>query len=346
MGKASSDKKQRRVERPGLFAEIDSLRAGRDWPEWCLIPSEKLLPLVRPQLAELDHGERDDLVQALAEDAACELAALYAWQLTKGVYLLDPDLLAALSDTDLSDEIPADALQRLPEWCVYVTSSGGFSSCEGFFARLDWSECEGSSLLLLQDQGQLFEGQQPQDHGEVLADLFLNCVKIPLSGSLRDGLSVYARKQLVGQEELLGRLAPGEDVSAAAAAAAAVVDGTMRFASLAVSVLLYLSSSEPDLSRRPTVPRQKGRAVDLLPAAVWEVGWRVGQVLRDAGAGGGGRGVDDRSGPRPHIRRAHWHLYWVGPKSDPSLRRRELRWVAPVVVAAGEEIVPTVRRLS
>jgi hypothetical protein len=150
MGKASSEKKQRRlersdagravarvkarlarVERPGLFDSIDVLREGRDWPEWCLLPSEKLLPLVRPQLEELDEGQRDDLVQVVAEDAACELAALHAWQLAEGIYIVDPDLPVALSDTDLSEEIPADALQRLPEWCVYVTASGGFPRARG-----------------------------------------------------------------------------------------------------------------------------------------------------------------------------------------------------------------------
>lgn len=35
---------------------------------------------------------------------------------------------------------------------------------------------------------------------------------------------------------------------------------------------------------------------------------------------------------RPHVRRAHWHSFWTGPKSDPMNRKLVVRWVPPVFV--------------
>jgi hypothetical protein len=170
----------------------------------------------------------------------------------------------------------------------------------------------------------------------------LDCTRLPLSGSLREGLEESARSRLAGQEELLERVAPGEGAESAAKRAA---DGVSGFASLAVSILLYLASKESDLAPAAPPPRGRGRAAEVKPAALWEVGWRIGALLREQG--GEGRGAaGPRSGPRPHVRRAHWHLYWVGRRSDPARRRRELRWVAPVVVAAGEGVVPVVRRVG
>ncbi|MCL6568684.1 MAG: hypothetical protein K6T35_07350, partial [Meiothermus silvanus] len=38
----------------------------------------------------------------------------------------------------------------------------------------------------------------------------------------------------------------------------------------------------------------------------------------------------------PHVRRAHWHLYWTGEGSrkDPSKARPRVRWIEPTLVGA------------
>jgi hypothetical protein len=43
-------------------------------------------------------------------------------------------------------------------------------------------------------------------------------------------------------------------------------------------------------------------------------------------------------GVRPHIRRAHWHHYWIGPRAAPA-EERELvvRWLPPILVNVEEE---------
>jgi hypothetical protein len=79
----------------------------------------------------------------------------------------------------------------------------------------------------------------------------------------------------------------------------------------------------------------------------WEVGYRLGAALR--------RGMAEQepaaspsgshAGPRPHIRRAHWHSYWVGQKSEPEARSVVLKWLPPIPVNVQDvgDVTTTVR---
>jgi hypothetical protein len=75
--------------------------------------------------------------------------------------------------------------------------------------------------------------------------------------------------------------------------------------------------------RRTRTPAKRTRQV--------AVGYRIGTALRHARVGGAGRGGTHAS-PAAHLRRAHWHHYWVGPRNGE--RRLELRWIPPVAVGA------------
>lgn len=80
---------------------------------------------------------------------------------------------------------------------------------------------------------------------------------------------------------------------------------------------------------------------------ILEVGWRLGAQLaasRTAGEPTDDHGAPAGSGVAPHLRRAHWHSYWTGPRSDPDARELVLRWVAPTLVAAQDAAVPTTVR--
>jgi hypothetical protein len=77
-------------------------------------------------------------------------------------------------------------------------------------------------------------------------------------------------------------------------------------------------------------PKRTKHGWRLFPAdkpATWDVGARIGAALRKASTtsepGGG-----THAGPRPHIRRAHWHTFLVG--ADRQTRR--LRWLPPIPV--------------
>ncbi|RMF85262.1 MAG: hypothetical protein D6736_17640, partial [Nitrospinota bacterium] len=92
---------------------------------------------------------------------------------------------------------------------------------------------------------------------------------------------------------------------------------------------------------------------------VWETGWRMGAALRAAqgpasaedvtaapAAEGEGPVSKPRARPRPHIRRAHWHSFWRGPRQGP--REVVVKWLPPIPVAVERKapIVPTVRQVE
>lgn len=107
---------------------------------------------------------------------------------------------------------------------------------------------------------------------------------------------------------------------------------------LAVGLLLYLCSDDRDA--RPAndrrTPRKKRRG-DGRSAHVVDVGFDVGPRLfatpkgrNDANSPEGK--VTDSSARRAHLRRAHWHTYWTGPRTEPVAK---LKWLHPVLVNAG-----------
>jgi hypothetical protein len=73
------------------------------------------------------------------------------------------------------------------------------------------------------------------------------------------------------------------------------------------------------------------------PSTIHEVGTVLGRRLGQARVRyTGKRGTGERGTVRPHVRAAHWHHYWVGPKADASKRRLVVRWLEPIFVGTGE----------
>src|SRR5690606_20327969 len=76
-----------------------------------------------------------------------------------------------------------------------------------------------------------------------------------------------------------------------------------------------------------------------------DVGAALRSALREHRASSG---PTERRSPRPHIRSAHWHAYWAGPRADPDKRRIILHWLPPIPVNMGglDEIIPTIRQVK
>jgi hypothetical protein len=124
-----------------------------------------------------------------------------------------------------------------------------------------------------------------------------------------------------------------------------------------VSLVLYLCSENAEIResggghRRPAHPEPKKTKKGLRLFAPdrpthWEVGYRLGAALRRESTA---RSADDATGtharPRPHIRRAHWHSYWLGKSNEPDARRVVLKWLPPIAVNVHDpdDLTTTVR---
>lgn len=98
------------------------------------------------------------------------------------------------------------------------------------------------------------------------------------------------------------------------------------------NLVSYISAANADLNLVYTPPSERqlaNRKKKRSAATVTEVGARIGAQLREykryasESAGGGGH-------VRPHMRRAHWHRFWTGPRSGE--RKLILKWLEPIFV--------------
>src|SRR5690606_5625752 len=106
-----------------------------------------------------------------------------------------------------------------------------------------------------------------------------------------------------------------------------------------LNLLLYICSESAEIGRSEQRPvraeavRTK-RGARFFPAekiSVWDVGLRLGARLRTASAPSVPQG-GTHAAPRPHIRRAHWHGYWTGPRTSGAERSFHYKWMPPIPV--------------
>jgi len=309
----------------GKGAELD------DWPHWCFCPMAGAYAVI--------SGMGQDM-NSIGNDIA-RMTALAAWRPTQGIYRFDDDVREALMETP-NGKIPVDALYRLPEWCVYVETPGYLfdkMNMHGFFAHLEYDVNDHRHELrfLL-------------DVDEMLVALPIHIWPgVTIEEGWASGVREIGRVALTRGENSMG-------LQARLAEFGRCSQKVEESLGPLLSLLLYLCADENEIvdyktgkardeqAKMPAMKKTK-RGVIMPPAkrpVVWETAFQLGRKIREgrenASAGGeGGRLV------RPHIRRAHWHSFWTGPRSEPGKRKLSLKWLAPIAVHADREVEPTVR---
>lgn len=282
------------------------------------------------------------------------LVTLSIWRTTQGVYLLDPDLAEALWDTPMTNgQLPIELLWRVPEWCPYIHLGGftpqWFSHIQkpgiDFHAFLTELEEESFSILgfWVYLKAHALEGKYRPDTGftvcflmDVLVDtkkqrglpyLVYHAFNLTAGGSLDDSIQNACNQKV---DPIL--TAP-----------------LCQLAGSLLSVSLYLCATNSrtldGFTDRPQPqPVKTSKGLRLFPPAqptLWRLGASLGAALRASRAQDSG---EAHTTTRPHLRRAHWHSYWVGPRGGPT-RQLELRWLHPILVNPqdSEELLATVR---
>lgn len=331
------------ASRPEIWAQIDQMRERRgkdlpDWPNWCYMP-------VAGSYA-ITSGGAEIAPELLSGVGA--LATLAAWRPTQGIYRYHPDVLAALWDTPVDGNIPSEVLHALPEWCVYIETPGRqWNGLEmfGFFAFLESDANDGrEELRLMVDSGTELNGALP----------------IHLGSDLATGLE-HSRQEAYKQASKFGYELNDNMRAVLDVETVKMADGLAPM----VSTVLYLCSQNAEIRThqpglRPLRPHpQKTKAgMRLFPPpqpVPWDVGWRIGaaiQAAKDADRRAQ-HGDGTHASPRPHVRRAHWHSFWTGPKAKVGIapdaeRKLVLKWLPPIAVNVDEglEVVPTVRNVK
>ncbi len=241
---------------------------------------------------------------AMAED----LLVWAAYRDAKTIWRIEPRLVEALADCPWPDETPMTAI-RLPSRCPV----------------LEWHSPDGP--IVVSACYDLLTRQESTGRLELRLQWLHENKWLPLAILYNDAPMVSVALE---QAQTAGIDRAQTIVGISMDAGAAFRSDLAR---LAVILLLYLSG-EPDVVRtvhpgakphRDARMRRKDpeRWADIREPIVWDVGvayrtalerWEIEQT-QEVAVGSSGRSV------RPHLRRAHSHLYWTGPgRTEPRVR--------------------------
>jgi hypothetical protein len=342
---------------PGLWPQLDRLRAARgqglpQWPDWCFLP-------LAGTVAALTQGAPQPDLRPLGLQIG-RVGALAAWRTTQGIYRFDPTVFEAVWDTPIAGDLPTALLYHLPEWCCYIPVAPARSLWQedlvlhGFFVHLEWDANTHHRELRF-----VLDTETPQGPW-----LFPMALHVQEAGGLVGALQ---RSFEVGGDNL-ATLGDVEHATLVWQHSAVNASMAAPFFAPLVSLTLYLCSQAADLqeargqSRRPTWPQptKTKHGSRLFPPAqptTWNVAYRLGAALRSAQQAAQERqdateepeaDESPRQPPRAHIRRAHWHSYYVGEGSrkDPSKAQVRVRWLPPIPVGLPDALIPTIRPVT
>lgn len=351
---------------PGLKAKV--MRLPQD-----VTPFDSAAEVIQAECAAFDGAKPVDK-QIGMTPGEWYIADFRHWASSKHVYDLHPELIRAL-DVDLQDELSADALRNMPYPAVYVRcpkrevvkerSVPGIRvememEQDGFFATMFGDVLHilfCSKVLSYTINGEKFRGNLPTVKSPVMvwgdafdlskvkwvSDLFKNEVEgtggyqaVDKDDAQTVKLARFLNKR-INQE--FGKNGEVEDLRKAVAA------------------LLYITSKNADVrsvkTERNASKKKKGKAPrdrGETSASVEQVGYRIGEALGAARARFESENEKEKKSSlgflrrkvASHVRRAHWHAYWTGPKSAPT--GIVVHWIPPVFVNAdgSENTVTTV----
>lgn len=309
----------------GAYDLIDEMRADPSI-EWnkgkCYIPIAATIPIVDKYIVKKDPN---------TDPSA--LAALSAWRQYKEIYHFDRELAGELyQQADDLEDIPAAVLDALPYPCLYVeleddVFQGFFVWWEqDFYLDVDTKEYELRFLAVGSD--------------DIIEIYHLHICD---GGTLRESTERTAHKIKRGLL-MQGRTVNGIVIEKYAEEQTQVVS---RF----LQLVLYICAENADISENPEQRKiTRKPSAGMPPKDVfreirkWDVGIKIGKMFRQQKYYGNGAGGHSGTTKRPHVRRGHYHHFWVGSEKD-GTRRLILRWVAPTFVNGSTDDVIVTRNI-
>lgn len=269
-------------------------------------------------------------------------AILISWRRLKEVYRFAPELEKILYGQGDDCKIPVGILQRLPYPCIYLeTPNLCVGRFHGFFVFMD-QNIEKSMYILR------CLGISPT--GDIVKNYDLKLMEgATLDDAIRLSFAEELRTAMEGEKNftLDGMLQE-------------IVDRNYVMTRL-LQMVLYICAKNSDIAES-----RNGRTGTPLNVAVikdkyreirvWDLGYRiVNQLNRTVKTEQqqGEKALNEREpsgknhrhSPRPHMRKSHWHIYWVGKRVQ-SEREMVIKWVNSTLVngKTTEELPVTINR--
>lgn len=288
------------------------------------------------------------VADATNEELAVQFSVAYAanyWRFAKTVYNFAPAFLKMLAETE-DAPVYSDVLMRLPYRDFVMNLPSDFHH-DAMFVHIEFNDTHGpngtDTLILLVP----FKANPDFDHIEhcQVMNWCLNGKK--LIESFRRNTNAYEQSfQNEDNTATVGTITattmPGTSMSKEELEKTQDYNAKMEpYLRIAVSAAYYLASKNAEI-KEVKIPKEKRPVLVSKPVTkpkkvnvkTYNVGYIIGKSFekqlstttaeyeKHKNAVGTGRSV------RPHVRRAHWHHYWVGEGRT----RLEVRWIEPTFV--------------
>lgn len=277
------------------------------------------------------------------------LGALVAWRPTKGIFRFHPELYESLIDTDIVGDVPSDVLLRMPGWAVFIETPLSENlplQLHGFWAYLSRLGTQNELILVgLWREDQRLDGPHSNPDYDILL------YKLPLGNHPVSDLTEMMFQKSDDEAAVMAKYTDYTEEGGVAHEMSDDVRAIQdHMVSAMLSLLLYLCSEQPDIEnwapKQPTFKYMGNKRRWLASKVVqqWDVGLRLGAALKDARDRVERLEVHSEVGNsvRPHVRRAHWHSFWVGKRGEQSI---SLRWLPPIPVnVEATGVLPAVLR--
>lgn len=295
---------------PDAWADMEDFHManGKDglpsWEPWCYAP-------IAAAISVASNGA-DNLNYDIISDAQ-KIAALAPWRKKKVVYHIDRDLenMLRLQETDDLQRIPDAVLMQLPELAIYIEfEEFARAGIAGMFVHLEHDVNNGDRelrLLLLFDTLQVMAIPIHLD-GKNLLENYDHT-------RFEAGQNVIEMFQNYEMGRYFNIVLGQKDVS----------KEYNKMVSFLVNVVLYVIAENKDIQKnkmQESIYKETDRVKDKYSEIIrWDLGYRIGDQIRKT-----------PQDVKAHVRKAHWHHYWTGPRNTPDRRKLILKWVAPTFV--------------
>lgn len=264
-------------------------------------------------------GGRTPTPEDYGQAALC--AALATWRRNKLVYRFDIGIADELVASAEDIKIPVEILYQMPAPCID-------EMVDGF-------------LVFVEDDSQAKEKELRiiylQKNGQILLQSFIHLVP---NGTIYDGLQKAKKviRKNMEQEDAITSLKAERTIRQ--------VDEFYQYACEAVQLILYICAENADMiedEQQVKIFRPSNRILDKYrEIRKYNVGVKAGELLRQSEVKKHSRsGADNEETSireiRTHIRRSHWHHYWVGSKKE---RQLVLRWLPATIVNPDKDDLP------
>lgn len=248
----------------------------------------------------------------------------YFWQLSKPNFVFESTLVNHLADSELPDRLPTEILKKLPYWCQWVTLpihlENAFRTLHLDFdgAFVGYSQIDNRPVLVL------CAPFTPGDESIKSNNFTPSVTSFVYLDEPVDPWSMLKNMHLLNLVDTL------EDPDFRE-----LMFSVYHYLTKVMCCVMYICSQQEALyteGHTQPKPQRLGKSYRITPPKsdrMITVGAEMIKILKDFESE-----VETCTrafnGRKPHLRKAHYHHFWTGPKAGP--RKLVCKWLPPSIV--------------